>query len=134
MWLYESKEFIEVPEKVIGYVYLITNTLNGRQYIGKKLFTFAKSKQVKGKRKKFSVESDWREYYGSNKELLNDIATFGAEHFKREILHLCSLRGDCSYYEAKLQFQRGVLEHPEMFYNEQIRCRIHRKHLSINKK
>lgn len=134
MWLYESKEFTEVPEKVIGYVYLITNTLNGREYIGKKLFTFAKSKQVKGKRKKFRVESDWREYYGSNKELLNDIATHGAEHFKREILHLCTLRGDCSYYEAKLQFQRGVLEHPEMFYNEQIRCRIHRNHLSINKK
>lgn len=131
MWLYESKEFAEVPEKVIGYVYLITNTLNGREYIGKKLFTFAKSKQVKGKRKKFRVESDWREYYGSNKELLNDIATHGAEHFRREILHLCTTKGQCSYFEAKLHFTMGVLEFPEKYYNEWISCRIHRKHLKL---
>ena len=131
MWLYENKEFIEVPEKVIGYVYLITNTLNGREYIGKKLFTFAKSKQVKGKRKKFRVESDWRQYYGSNKELLNDIATHGAEHFRREILHLCPTKGQCSYYEAKLHFTLGVLEYPEKYYNDWIMCRIHRKHLKL---
>jgi Putative endonuclease segE, GIY-YIG domain len=69
------------------------------------------------------------EYYGSNKELLHDIATLGGEHFQREILHLCANKGRCNYLEAKLQFQYGVLEHPDKFYNDWIMCKVHRKHL-----
>jgi hypothetical protein len=129
MWIYEGKEFTEVPEKIIGFVYKITNLQSGRQYIGKKLFTFARKKSVKGKRKRVRVESDWREYYGSNKELLHDIATLGGEHFQREILHLCTGKGWCNYFEAKLQFQYGVLEQPDKFYNDWIMCKVHRKHL-----
>lgn len=131
MWLYENVEFTEVPKEIVGFVYIITNTLNGKQYIGKKLFTSARSKQVKGKRKKFRVESDWRTYYGSNKELCADVATNGREYFRREILHLCTTRGQCSYYEAKLHFTLGVLEKPDQYYNDWIMCRIHRKHLKI---
>lgn len=133
MWLYEGKPFEEVPPKVIGFVYKITNTLDNREYIGKKLFTFAKSRTVKGKRKRTRVESDWREYFGSNKSLIDDVGTHGRESFKREILYLCETRGQCSYHEARLQFLLGVLEHPEKFYNEQIRCRIHRSHLKLPK-
>ena len=129
MWLYENKEFTEVPDNIIGFVYRITNLQTGRQYIGKKLFTFARRKSVKGKRKRVRVESDWRDYYGSNKELLHDIATIGGEHFQREILHLCANKGRCNYLEAKLQFQYGVLEHPDKFYNDWIMCKVHRKHL-----
>ena len=129
MWLYEDKEFTEVPDNIIGFVYRITNLQTGRQYIGKKLFTFARKKSVKGKRKRVRVESDWREYYGSNKELAHDIATHGPGHFQREILHLCTTKGWCSYLEAKLQFQYGVLEHPDKFYNDWVMCKVHRKHL-----
>ena len=129
MWLYEDKEFTEVPDNIIGFVYRITNLQTGRQYIGKKLFTFARRKSVKGKRKRVRVESDWREYYGSNKELLHDIATLGREHFQREILHLCANKGWCNYLEAKLQFQLGVLETPDKFYNDWIMCKVHRKHV-----
>lgn len=131
MWLFEGKEVLEVPTEIIGFVYLITNTLTGKRYIGKKLFTRSKTKQVKGKRKRIRVESDWKEYYGSNKTLLSDIATYGREYFTREILFLCKSKGTCSYYEAKLQFQYGVLENPTDFYNDQIMCRIHRKHLKL---
>ena len=135
MWLYEGKEFEEVPDNIIGFVYRITNTLDGREYIGKKLFAFTKSRKVKGKRnrKRTRVESDWREYFGSNKALIDDVRTHGGQSFIREILHLCETRGQCSYHEARLQFQLRVLEHPEKFYNEQIRCRIHRSHLKLPK-
>lgn len=131
MWLYENNEFEIIPENIVGYVYLITNTLTGKQYVGKKLFTAARTKQVKGKRKRYRVESDWRDYYGSNKELLTDVATFGRKHFRREILHLCKSKGTCSYLEAREQFGRGVLEHPDKFYNEWISAKIHRKHLKL---
>ena len=131
MWLHEDKQFEEIPEKAVGFVYIITNTTTGKKYIGKKLFTRSKSRQVKGKRKKFTVESDWREYYGSNKELLHDVETHGRESFRRDIVHICYSRGQCSYYEAKLQFQYGVLENPELFYNDWIMCRVHRKHLKL---
>jgi hypothetical protein len=131
MWLHENVEFTEVPEDVVGFVYRITNLNTGREYIGKKLFTAARTKVVKGKRKKLRVESDWREYYGSNKELLHDVATHGHDAFKREILRLCKTKGQCSYFEAKLQFEHGVLENPDKFYNTWIMCRIHQKHLKL---
>ena len=131
MWVYEDKEFVEVPENIMGFVYRITNLHTGREYIGKKLFTFAKRKQVKGKKKRIRVESDWRGYYGSNKELLHDVATLGTECFRREILHLCTNKGQCNYLEAKLQFFYGVLEHPDKFYNDWIMCKVHRKHLKL---
>jgi len=131
MWMYEHHEFTEVPPDVIGFVYNIINTQSGKQYIGKKLFTFAKRKSVKGKRKRIRVESDWREYYGSNKQLLDDVTTIGREYFTRNILYLCRTKGQCSYYEAKLQFEMGVLEHPDKFYNDWIICKVHRKHLKL---
>ena len=131
MWLYEESEFVDVPEKILGFVYIITNKQTSKQYVGKKLFTFAKTKQVKGKRPKFRVESDWKEYYGSNKELIADVELLGPDNFSREILFLCTTKGQCSYYEARLQFQLGVLEHPDRFYNEWISCKISRKHLKL---
>ena len=131
MWMYQNQEFNEIPENVIGFVYKITNTQTHRQYIGKKLFTFAKRKQVKGKSKRIRVESDWRTYYGSNKELSQDVITYGESAFLREILHLCRTKGQCSYYEAKCQFEHAVLENPEKFYNDWIMCKIHRKHLKL---
>jgi len=132
MWIYEGKEFDEVPPKVIGFVYNITNTLDGRQYIGKKLFNFSTKKPPKkGKVRKRRVtkESDWREYYGSNEELNADVEKLGREHFTREILYLCTTKGWCNYHEARLQFEFRVLENRDKFYNQQIRCRVHRSHL-----
>ena len=130
-WMYQGNPLIIAPEDVVGFVYIITNTLTGMQYVGKKLFTAGKIKQVKGKKKKYRVESDWAEYYGSNNKLKADVEFHGKESFEREILHLCTTKGQCSYFEAKEQFARCVLEHPELYYNEQIRTRIHRSHLKL---
>lgn len=52
----------------------------------------------------------------------------GKDNYKREILRLCRTKGECSYYEAKLQFQYDVLLSDE-FYNEFIGCKIHAKHI-----
>ena len=128
-WIYNGSEYTEPQEEYYGFVYIITNTLTNRKYIGKKLFWFKKTKQVKGKKKRYLVPSDWLEYWGSSKELQQDIIAQGNQHFTREIIHLCKNKGECSYLEAKEQFDREVLMRQEEYYNDWIMCRVHRKHI-----
>lgn len=128
-WLYESNPIDEsILDQYVGFVYCITNLVDDRKYIGKKLLKFKKSKIVKGKKKRFLVESDWKKYWGSNKLLKVDVEELGEENFIREILVLCKSKGECNYFEAKFQFQLGVLE-SEKFYNDQIMARVHRSHI-----
>lgn len=131
MWFYNNEYFDTVGDYV-GFVYLITNQINNRKYIGKKNFYFSKTKILKGKKKRYKVESDWLDYYGSNKELAADIESLGKENFKREILRLCKSKGEFSYFEAKYQFDANVLESDE-YYNSWIMCRVHKKHLTFMK-
>ena len=32
MWIYNNKEVMELPDDVIGFVYLITNLINDKKY------------------------------------------------------------------------------------------------------
>lgn len=133
MWIYKGKQIESVDDlpdgKWMGFVYLITNTLTGKMYIGKKLLTFSKTKQVKLKVKKIRVESDWMSYYGSSDALKADVEKEGAENFTREILHFCETKGICNYLEAREQMDRRVLESDD-YYNGQIQCRVHKSHIS----
>jgi hypothetical protein len=122
-------------ETVDGYqafVYVITNLETNRKYIGKKRLFFTKTKSVKKKKKRVKVQSDWKEYYGSNKELSQDVETLGKHKFKREVLHLCKTLGESSYLEAYEQFTQQVLFKPEEFYNTWIMVRVTRSHLPKN--
>jgi hypothetical protein len=131
-WFYNDNPYGEIGE-YIGFVYEITNLSNNKKYIGKKNFYFSRTKQVKGKKKKFKVESDWLSYYGSNEELKADVVLHGEGNFRRNILRLCKTKAEFGYFEAKLQFERNVLESDE-YYNSWISCRIHKKHLTFLKK
>jgi Putative endonuclease segE, GIY-YIG domain len=137
MWTYNGTEVEEISDDVVGFVYLITNLLTGRKYIGKKLAKFSKTsykvvklKNGKKKRKKIrsKIDSDWRDYYGSSVELTADVVKLGKDNFKREILHYCNSKALCSYIEAREQFERKVLESDD-YYNGQISCRIHGSHI-----
>jgi len=137
-WYYKDNIVSEIPEDVIGFVYLITNTSSGRMYIGKKLFHFSKTtyKMVKlkngtKKRKRIrgKVESDWQDYYGSSDNLKVDIDLLGKDKFKREILYYCKSKSECSYIEAKEQFSRKVLESDD-YYNGHVQVRVHKKHIN----
>jgi hypothetical protein len=128
MWLYNNSPLEIIPDDAYGYVYLITNTISGRKYIGKKLFWFRKTKVVKGKKKRLKVESDWRNYWSSSDEVKKDVDTYGVDNFIREILHICPNKGLCNYLEAREQMDRRVLE-SDNYYNGQIQCRVHRTHI-----
>ena len=136
-WLYENQVVETLPDTCVGFVYLITNLISGRKYIGKKLAQFTKTsyKTIKlkngtKKRKKIKskTQSDWQTYYGSSLELLKDIEKLGKENFKREILKYCNSKAECSYIEAKLQFHYGVLESKD-YYNNNIQVRVHGSHI-----
>jgi hypothetical protein len=132
MWLYNDKEVSDEDiEGYVAFVYLITNLQNNKRYIGKKLFTKTRSKVIKGRvrKKKIVTESDWRDYYGSNEILKQEVEQLGADKFKREILRFCKTRGTANYFEAKFQMEHAVLENPDEWYNEQIRVRVHRSHI-----
>ena len=130
-WVYEGNIINDTPEEYQGFVYCITEISTGKKYIGKKFFWKPKTLPVTKTRKrrvKTRVESDWREYYGSSKEVQQLVESTGRDGFKREILKLCKTKGECSYWEAKLQFQYDVLLKEE-YYNEFIGCKIHSKHV-----
>lgn len=130
MWTYQGREVTEDEiESHTGFVYLITNLTNNKKYVGKKLFKSTRTKTIKGKRKKVKSDSDWRDYYGSNAILKEDVKQLGAENFKREILKLCKSKGTANYYEMKYQIQFEVLERPDEYYNEWIIVKVHRSHI-----
>ena len=126
-WLYQQQPIEQLPEDCVGFVYEITNLSSGRKYIGKKLAKFKRSRPpLKGRKNKrrYKVESDWKDYYGSNDDLLLDKQKLGPEKFKREILFFCKSKGETNYIEAREQFARKVLE-SDQYYNGHIRVRVH---------
>jgi hypothetical protein len=132
MWIYENKLYDEAPKEYMGFVYLITDLTTNRKYIGKKLFwNTRKLKPLKGKTRRRTqvVESNWKNYYGSNEELQQLVENSHAQRFEREILHLCTKKGIMGYLEAREQFDRNVLLSDE-YYNNFIGCKIHGKHVA----
>jgi len=125
-WTYQEKIVEELPEDCEAFVYLITNLIDHKKYVGKKLAKFKTTKKpLKGRKNKRrgTKESDWRTYWGSNTHLVDDVLRLGEHRFTREILYYCPSRGVASYLEAKEQFERKVLEADE-YYNGIINVRI----------
>jgi hypothetical protein len=132
-WIYKNEPVEQLPEECVGFVYIITNIVSGRMYVGKKLARFKTTRykmhtQKNGKkvRKKIrgAVASDWQEYYGSSDQLNRDVESIGRDQFRREILYYCRSKAECNYIEAREQFARKVLE-SDQYYNGHIRVRVH---------
>lgn len=127
MWIYQGNEFTEdMIGDNVGFVYVITNHSNGKQYVGKKLFTKSKTYQKNKKRKRKRVSSDWMEYTGSNDQLNEDIKN--GHVITKQILHLCKSKGFCSYLESKEILNRDCLIN-DKYYNTWLSARIRRTHL-----
>ena len=132
-WYYEEAIFSSDDiDNNIGFVYEITDTLNGKKYIGKKKLSSTRTlKPLKGQKRNRKVvsESDWNSYYGSGEEVKALVEEFGAQRFTRKILRLCKTTAEMSYYEMKEQVERDVLLKPEEYYNAFVGGKIHRNHL-----
>jgi|TARA_Y100000033_G_scaffold3130_3_gene2719 hypothetical protein len=134
MWFYNGKEFNPAEfdsSDLAGFVYLITDLNNGKKYVGKKnLWSTRRLRPLKGQKRRRvkKLESDWRDYFGSNEEVKLLVENEGRERFKREILRLCKSKGEMTYFEMKEQIDREVLFRDD-YYNEFIGGKIHSKHL-----
>ena len=132
-WLFENTQIEALPEDCVGFVYLITNLVSGRKYIGKKLAKFSKTtykvvklKNGNKKKKKIrsKIDSDWLTYWSSSEDLKADVAALGEDKFSREILRYCNSKNELSYYEAKYQFEYDVLLDENKWYNGWISVKV----------
>ena len=125
-WLYEGKPFTsdDIGDQ-FGFVYRITNTQNGRQYIGRKYFY--QKRKPKGSKRRVTSESDWKRYYGSSDELKRDIKEFGKGIIRREIISLHTTKGWVNYEETRQLFLNNVLREDENYYNSNILGRYMKK-------
>ena len=119
---------------MFGFVYVITNTSTMQRYIGKKQFWSNRTKRVKGRknRKHYTIESDWKRYYGSCHELQADVQRLGVQHFARTIVALCPTKAALSYAEVEHQIKADVLtatmhDGAPAFYNGNILNRFYRR-------
>jgi hypothetical protein len=130
-WRYNGKVFeSDDIGEYFGFVYCITNKLNGRSYIGRKYFwSFRKPK---GKSRRVKQESDWKKYYGSCPELKEDIKKYDKNNFNRQILSFHLTKGQCNFEETKQLFLNNVLSESldngdPRYYNSNILGRYYRK-------
>ena len=129
-WTYMERTFDSSDVRdYFGFVYLITNLTNQRQYIGRKYFWSFRT--PKGKKRKVKQESDWKRYYGSCPELKEDIEKIRKDKFKREILSLHKTKGRTNFEETRQLFLNNVLTESlngePAYYNSNILSRYFRK-------
>ena len=128
MWHYKGEQITDrtqLPDDVIGFVYRITNLLNDKHYIGKKILVNKRTRNpLKGyKRKRVDyVESNWLKYTGSNEETKK----WKIEECYREILYICYNKTMMTYYETKLQFIENVLE-SDKYINDNVLGKFYKK-------
>jgi len=123
-----------------GFIYRITNLETGKFYIGKKSYIHNKKKKLgkkeiaalptsRGRKpttKTEQVDSGWRTYWGSSKELLADIKLLGEDKFERVILREANTKKQLTFFEMQQQIIDNVL-FINNSYNDNILAKFYRK-------
>lgn|SRR5574343_1435681 len=125
-WIYQGEAVtIDNLKEFYGYVYLITDRETGQKYIGRKyIWSYRKEKGFSKRKKR---ESDWQDYYSSHEEL-KQIGKNAPERLKREILHLCSSKGETNWRELEEIVKHNAV-YDDNFLNENLLGKYFRKNV-----
>lgn len=112
-----------------GIVYIIKNNHPDsvkKYYIGcKQILKKVRLKPTKTRKRNKIVWKDngLQQYWGSSKELLEDIKKYGKEYFTREIIEFCNSKFHMKFAELSWQMKCNVL-FDNRFYNGIINVRL----------
>jgi hypothetical protein len=150
MWTYKNKEvksIEDMPKDTYGFIYETTHKPTSQKYLGKKVLYFERNKRL-GKRaiealreerkakgiggrvplkQKVITESDWKDYYGSHKDILKLVKEGSPMDFERRILHYVQNKKQLTYFECKYLFINEVLENRSNYINDNILGKFYRK-------
>ena len=149
-WWYEGKivtDISDMPENTYGFIYEVVHKPTGRKYIGKKVLYFERNVKIGKKetealrierrlkgiggrvpaKKKVIKESDWKDYYGSHKDILDIVKAGNHLEFDRKILTFVPNKKLLTYYECKYLFINEVLEDRNNYINDNILGKFYKK-------
>ena len=133
-WTYKGhivNDISDMPKGTYGFIYEVRHKPTDTRYIGKKVLYFERNKRL-GKRalealreerkakgiggrvplkQKIRTESDWKDYFGSQKEIMALAKKDSAgENWEKRILEFVPSKKLLTYYETKHLFINNVLE------------------------
>ena len=148
-WIDTNGEIIsdisDFPDNTFGFVYRVVHKPTGKAYIGKKVLYFnrkvkltkkdlAMYEGVVGRKPSYKLaikESNWKDYWGSNKLLKEVMDLEPIENFERHIITTAPNKKLLTYYETKYQFVYQVLEKPDEYFNDNILGKFFTKDFDI---
>tara|TARA_R100000541_G_scaffold34025_1_gene42527 strand:- start:332 stop:832 length:501 start_codon:yes stop_codon:yes gene_type:complete len=151
-WMHQGRfitSISDMPEGTYGFIYEVWYKPTDVRYIGKKVLYFERNKRL-GKRalqqlkeerakkglkgrtplkQKIVTESDWKEYYGSQKEILElSKKDKAGESWEKKILEFVPNKKLLTYYETKYLMVNQVLENKYSTHiNDNILGKFYRK-------
>ena len=133
-WVYQGRVITSIkdmPEGTYGFIYEVIYKPTDVRYIGKKVLYFERNKRLGKKalaalreerskqglrgrvpiKQKIITESDWKDYFGSQKEIVTLSKEDNAgENWEKRILEFVPNKKLLTYYETKHLFKNDVLE------------------------
>lgn len=80
---------IDLEFEAYGFVYITTNIINGRRYIGSKVFSSPDGSK-----------NSWESYLGSGKALKNAVDKYGKENFTKDIIYIAASKSELEQMET----------------------------------
>lgn len=94
----EAVEKIEIRDPY-GFIYITTNLINGKRYLGQKTFK----------------DRGWKGYLGSGKAFKAALDLYKKENFRREIIHICYSEEELNNAEYELSVFFNVVKDPDWY-------------------
>ncbi len=143
-WIYNSEtinDITEFPPNTYGFVYQVKHVPSNKIYIGKKVLFFTRKVKlgkkelealgtVIGRKPSYKLavkESDWKTYYGSQKEIKTLLKESKTSDWERSIIKCVPSKKLLTYFEVKYQMLYQVLEKPDEFFNDNILGKFYTK-------